>query len=78
VLAVDIPGNRLLVDHERTGLLYRTESGLADMVLRLRDDPALRERLGQSAARSMLENYQPHQEAERYWALYRDVLEHRT
>jgi L-malate glycosyltransferase len=78
VLAVDIPGNSLLVRHNETGLLYRDESEFIELVLRLLGDVALRERLGTGAARFVRENFPPHREAENYLALYQDVLQDRA
>ena len=75
VLAANIPGNSLLVRHNETGLLYRDESDFIELVVRLLGDAALRERLGTGAARFVRENFPPDREAERYMALYQDVLQ---
>ena len=74
VLAADIHGNSLLVRHNETGLLYRDEAEFIELVVRLRDEPALRERLGACAVRFVHENFSPGREAERYLGMYEDVL----
>lgn len=75
VLAADIPGNSLLVRHNETGLLYRDESEFMELVVRLQEGRALRERLGTNAAQFVRENFPPRREAESYMSLYRSLLQ---
>ncbi len=51
-IATDLGEQREVIRHERSGLLVppRDEAALADAMLRLMDDPALRTRLGEGAA----------------------------
>jgi glycosyltransferase involved in cell wall biosynthesis len=78
VLAADIPGNSLLVRHNETGLLYRDEAEFIELLVRLKGEAALRERLGAGAARFVREDFPPQREAQRYMALYEDVLQGRV
>jgi glycosyltransferase involved in cell wall biosynthesis len=71
VLASDIEGNRTLIEHGVTGLLFREAADLADGAARLLGDPALRSRLG-AAGRALVERlYPPHRELEGYLRVYR-------
>jgi glycosyltransferase involved in cell wall biosynthesis len=78
VLAVDIPGNSILVRNNETGLLYRDESEFIELVDRLQGDAALRESIGGNASRFVRENFPPLREAESYMALYQEVLQGRN
>jgi L-malate glycosyltransferase len=70
VLASDIEGNRTLIQHDVTGLLFREAAGLAAGAERLVDDPALRARLG-GAGRALVERrYPPSREIDGYVAIY--------
>jgi glycosyltransferase involved in cell wall biosynthesis len=58
VVAADAPGNRELVEHGRTGLLSApTPQALRAALLSLRDDAALRARLGDAAAEEARRRY---------------------
>jgi len=72
VVASDIPGNRAVIEHGVTGLLY---GDLAACVLRLLDDPALAERLGLAARRRVEREFPPEREAEGHLAAYARALE---
>jgi len=73
VLASDIEGNRSLIEHERTGLLFRDQDDLTVQAERLVTDPALRARLG-AAGRALVErDYPPRREIDAYVALYRSL-----
>lgn len=63
VLASDIPGNRQIVEHEVTGILYRDEADLAVQARRLAADPALRARLGAEAKKRAAERFSTDREA---------------
>lgn len=73
VLAADIPGNRPLVKHGETGWLYGNEDEFKKLVLQIRGNRALRERVGGRAAEFMRENFSPRVEAERYLSIYREL-----
>ncbi len=76
VLASDIPANREIVRHGRTGLVYRTgdpESFLR-AAARLAGDPALRRRLGSAGRREVLACCTPRAEARAVAEAYRSVL----
>jgi len=71
VLASDIEGNRTLIEHGVTGLLFREAADLAAGAARLLGDPALRSRLG-AAGRALVERlYPPQRELEGYLGVYR-------
>lgn len=71
VLVSDIPGNRALVEHERTGLRFRTAQELETASLRLARDAALRERLGASGRARVERDFPPAREIDGYLAVYR-------
>jgi glycosyltransferase involved in cell wall biosynthesis len=73
VLASDIPGNRSLVEDGVTGLLFRSETDLADGVEKLATDPALRRRLGDAGRRLVESRFTPARETEGYLEVYARV-----
>ncbi len=73
VLAADIEGNRSLVDHEVTGLLFRDETELALEAERLVLDVALRARLAAAGRARAAERWSPAREIEGYLAVYRGL-----
>jgi glycosyltransferase involved in cell wall biosynthesis len=73
VLASAIEGNRSLIEHDVTGLLFRDQAELTTQAERLLGDPALRARLG-AAGRALVErDYPPHREIDAYIDLYRSL-----
>jgi glycosyltransferase involved in cell wall biosynthesis len=74
VLAADIPGNRALVEHEVTGLLFRTDAELEACALRLARDPALRVRLGAAGHALLRARYPLERELEGYLDVYRRLV----
>lgn len=77
VIAFDISFNREVVEPNVTGLLVPAGNveGLANAMLTLARDPALRKRLGNNAARRVRENFSMEVVRERYNNLYREILE---
>ena len=73
VLASDIEGNRSLIDHDVTGLLFRDRDDLAVQAERLVSDPTLRARLGAAGRARVDRDYPPHREIDAYVALYRSL-----
>ena len=59
IVASDLPGWADVIQHETTALLFPAENvqQLAEMIRMLRDDLALRERLGQNARQRAMEHY---------------------
>ena len=76
VLVSDIPANRELVSHGRTGLLYRAgdEDSFLRQARRLARDPALRARLGTAARTSVARRFSSVAEARAVLAAYRGAL----
>jgi len=70
VLAADIEGNRSLVEHDVTGLLFRDEAELAAMAERLLLDPLLRARLASAGRTRVSTRFPPTREIEGYLAIY--------
>jgi len=72
VLASDVGGQAELIRHEVTGLLYPAESreSLVQAALRLGRDPEIRQRLGQRARQSVVEERGWRQVVSRYLPLY--------
>jgi glycosyltransferase involved in cell wall biosynthesis len=74
VLVSDIPGNRALVDHEVTGLRFRTDSELETAALRLARDAGLRARLGAAARARVEREFPPTREIDGYLGVYRRLV----
>ena len=74
VLAADIEGNRSLVEHEVTGLLFRDEAELGIQAERLILDPGLRTRLGAAGQARVRTEFPASRETDGYLALYEAVL----
>ena len=75
IAAMNTGGTPDIVRHGQTGLLSSTPEALADDVRRLRDDPALRARLG-SAARELAERtFDSPIVVSRIEAIYRSLIE---
>jgi len=69
VLASDIAGNRSVIEHDVTGLLFSGPDDFADKARRLLSDPRLRARLGE-AGRARASRFRPEEEIEGYLRLY--------
>ena len=74
VIAHDVPGNRELVAHEVTGLLYAGEAALEQCVERLAREPELAVRLASAARARVDERYSPAAELDAHLELYRRLL----
>lgn len=70
VLASDIPGNRSVIEHGVTGLLFRTEAEFEEAAGRLVADRELRARLGAAGRALVQRRYPPEREIEGYLAVY--------
>ena len=79
VVASDAGGIPEIVEHERTGLLVPPDDpkALAEAIVRLLDDPQLRERLVDAAETATSVRYTPEAMAASYEALYSEVLRER-
>jgi glycosyltransferase involved in cell wall biosynthesis len=73
VLASAIDGNRSLIEHDVTGLLFTDEDDLATQAERLVTDPVLRARLGAAGRARVEHDYPPHREIDAYLNLYRSL-----
>lgn len=74
VLAHDIPGNRTLIRHGDTGLLYQDQESFSQSVIRLVHNAELRSALGQHAEASMRAQFSPHHEVTEHIQLYRSLI----
>ncbi len=74
VLAANIPGNRALVEHEVTGLVFASDDDLAAGALRLARVPALRARLGAAGRARVAEYFTPVREIDGYMDVYRRLV----
>ena len=76
MIVTDVGGNPELVFDGETGLVVppRSPQQLANAIVRLADDPALRERLGAAGHRRVAENFTLDRCAERYDSLYHALL----
>jgi L-malate glycosyltransferase len=75
VVVSDLPGNRVVVEHERTGLVVPVgESGpLADALIRLLEDEEFRERLGAAGRRTIEGRFTIGAVASAYTSLYGEL-----
>lgn len=75
-LVTRVGGSPELVEHERQGLVVPPENpaALAAAIVRLRDDPALREQLAEAAERRVRETFSIAAWTERLYGVYREVL----
>ncbi|MCW4150939.1 glycosyltransferase family 4 protein [Halomonas janggokensis] len=75
VIATDVGGIPDIVKHEHTGLLIPSSDAesLAKGIIRLREDPALRQQLAQEATEH-LDQYSPQSMAASYWHLYQSIV----
>ena len=74
VLASDIEGNRSLVEHGVTGLLFRDDAELLEYARRLAAGPPLRARLGAAGRETLNRRYPPEREIEGYLDVYRGLI----
>lgn len=76
IVATDVPGNRDLIAHERTGLLvpFGNVSALSNALLRLLADDELSRRLGAAAAREVVENWSLAAMVSAYEKVYDEAL----
>jgi glycosyltransferase involved in cell wall biosynthesis len=74
VLAADIPGNRALVEHDVTGLMFGTDAELEASAVRLARDAALRARLGAAGRGRVAARYPPAREIDGYLEVYRRLI----
>jgi glycosyltransferase involved in cell wall biosynthesis len=76
VIVSNIPGNALLVQNEKNGLVFETENSdaLVEALSLCLNDSAFRERMGKAARSTIEEKYSLESVAERYIALYREFL----
>lgn len=77
VIASAVPGNEDVVEHEREGLLFPVDDpeSLATAIRRVLRDADLRERLGRHARRAVESRYPIERVADRYRALYRELMD---
>jgi glycosyltransferase involved in cell wall biosynthesis len=78
IAAMDTGGTRDIIDHDVTGLLSTTPGGLAGDVRRLRQDAALRQRLGEAARRKVERQFDAATVAGRVEDLYKDLVKGRA
>ncbi len=74
VLAANIPGNRSLIHHGDTGLLYRDSDSFSRNVIRLAEDAELRTFLGCRAEEFIRSSFSPEKEAAKYIRLYQSLI----
>lgn len=76
VIASDIPGNRTLVSHEETGLLFQPGNpyDLADKISSLMNDPARAVSMADRGNRKVKDEYSSHRMTREYTALYEQLL----
>lgn len=74
VIATDVPGNRELVRHEFNGILCGTSAEeIREAILRLKENPILRAKLGENARRYVVEEFSLDRVAKMEMALLREM-----
>ena len=75
IVASDVGGNREIVEHEASGLLFESDDleGLSAALSRLISDPTLRKRLSDTAAARVREQFSLEGMLRRYEEMYRHV-----
>jgi glycosyltransferase involved in cell wall biosynthesis len=73
IVTTDTCGMRDVIQHERNGFLVpvRSPERIAAAIVRLENDPPLRQKLGRAAHREAVEKYTWHKSAETVWDVYR-------
>jgi glycosyltransferase involved in cell wall biosynthesis len=74
VLASAIDGNRSLIEHDVTGLLFTDQDDLTTQAERLVTDPDLRARLGAAGRTRIERDHPPSREIDAYLTLYRSLV----
>ncbi|MHB8122033.1 MAG: glycosyltransferase [Desulfuromonadaceae bacterium] len=74
LLVNDIPGNRMLINHRDTGLLYKDQDSFLKGVVTLMEDADLRTNLGRRAGEYIHESFSPQHEAAEYIRLYHSLI----
>lgn len=74
VLARDVPGNRSLIRHGRTGWLYGTDHEMRELVRLLLADPAWGSGVAEQGRMYVLKRCSPSREARRYARVYGRIL----
>ena len=74
LLVNDIPGNRMLISHRDTGLLYKDQDSFLKGVVTLMEDADLRTNLGWRAEKYIHESFSPQHEAAEYIRLYHALI----
>ncbi|MCY0879755.1 MAG: glycosyltransferase [Firmicutes bacterium] len=74
VIATDIQGNRALIEHGRTGLLFRTEEDFVELVATIEQEPERRAAIKANARHQIVGRHSLAHEVKRYERLYEDCL----
>ena len=77
IIATDIPGTNELIDNDRNGILIPCDDheALGNAILRIRDNPDLRESLGQSALQTLSDlDLTWDRAAKEYLSLYMNLI----
>jgi glycosyltransferase involved in cell wall biosynthesis len=79
IVATDVPGNREVVEHEQTGLLSSPQDAgaFAASLIRLSDDPALDQRLGNAARERYEQRFTARRMISEYVSLFSSVIAER-
>jgi len=77
VVTSNIPGNAMLIQDQKNGLLFEVENvdSMVNSVKRYLTDSDLRQRMGRSARKTVEEQYSLESVADRYIALYNTLLD---
>jgi len=79
VVASDIPGNRLLVSHEKTGLLFPVSDSkkLADCISFMLENPDIAKDMAENGCKKVEEQFSNLKMASEYSMVYEDLIEKR-
>ncbi|NVN89380.1 MAG: glycosyltransferase family 4 protein [Desulfuromonadales bacterium] len=74
VLARDIPGNRSLIRHNKTGWLYQSDHELRELARMLLCNPERGSVIGEAGRAFVQKHCSPSREARRYFSLYERII----
>ncbi|WP_078595936.1 glycosyltransferase [Evansella clarkii] len=72
VLASNIAGNRSIISHGTTGMLYEDEEAFLKYAEKMLTDPSFRMELSENGKKYVMENHSPEEEAEKLAAVYKN------
>jgi glycosyltransferase involved in cell wall biosynthesis len=73
VITTDLPGNKLVINHNHNGLLVKDLNDLKRSIKKLKDNKKLRQSLGQNARQTIKKSFLPKEIAQSYLTAFEQV-----